>query len=290
MNRYINAVYVFIILLMIFGCEDPVKKIDWDYHEMPPKLIINGKITNEYKQHEILITQTQQYDDSRAFKGIEDCDVRVHAGTTSYEYHAVGSHPGLYRSAIAFAGTRNQQYELEIYPPDNNEYPDVITATETMPDGVDIHQAAAYITDTYEYEDTVEMSLMVYYEGSSEKPVNNYFIQYIVRQDEVPPALNLDILTSEEYMEEDSVRIAYFGYFDYYQAGESIDVVVKTITETHFRFLEGVRRISEPGDIFGFSTPIGNAQGNLNEGDVLGFFSTEYESTKKVAIISYAMK
>ena len=109
-------------MLVVSGCEEPVT-IDTD--QAPQQLIIEGLITNEFKQHTIKISQTADFYDTGNTPRISEATVTVSDNENNI-YTFIETDPGIYLSA-PFAGVVGRTYDLEILS--NGE---TITASEEL--------------------------------------------------------------------------------------------------------------------------------------------------------------
>lgn len=105
-NRSFSIYVIFCIIVSLSAC---TKEIDFDYHEVEPVVVIEGRVTNEGS--EVLITRTRNVDDSVRSACLTGADVVITADGIS-ERLPYDADTKSYRSA--FCGTPGQTYHLDI--------------------------------------------------------------------------------------------------------------------------------------------------------------------------------
>jgi hypothetical protein len=260
------------------------KEIDWDFKKIPAKMIVEGSITNEVKQQAIQLSLTQAYNDSTKTKGVSGCVVTIKQGSNVYDFFETDTMAGLYISKEAFGAERFKTYDLHIAAPEGSNLPQKVTASATMQDGIDLVDARATIVDDYEEDKETFEILLVYYEGYSKTMSNNYYIINVIEKDDPRDERHYHYLMNEEYVDADSLKSEYLQFWDQYTAGDSVELELRTVDKHYYRFVDAMKQISSSGDLFGFGPTKGNAVGNVNNGDVLGYFSVEYVSRAHLVI------
>ena len=107
MKKLIIPILSFFLLV---SCE---KTITLDLEQAPPVVVIEGLVTDEFTQHEILISQTNQFSDKGENPKISGATVLVtddEGGTFYFEEKEAGR----YRSIDSFAGVVGRTYTMDI--------------------------------------------------------------------------------------------------------------------------------------------------------------------------------
>ncbi len=92
--------------MVCLACE---KELDFEYHEIPPVVVVEGRLTNEGT--EVLLTRSRSVEDSVQGRGLAGAQVVV-TGEGVHETLAFDAATGRYRSA--FKGISGQTYRLAI--------------------------------------------------------------------------------------------------------------------------------------------------------------------------------
>lgn len=286
-----------LVFVFITSCDDMVKEIDWETESIPPKIVVDGSITNKLSAHPIKLSVSDDYFSSYPEGKVLDATVTVKTSTDTIIYIEDEKIRGTYYAVAPFKGNENASYALNIelvVPIDGqSSYKAQCDLVEGMK--VDYIEAFLYPNlgwgDTEEEEDkdgeNVEqdsMIVVVVLHGSEPGHINNYYLIQIFK--------NGDPL--EEYIQDNN----HFRDIDYdmngtdnyvivveknFKLGDTIGVNLISITEDFNYYLTGLSRISESEDPFGFSGPPANAVGNVSDGG-LGFFSCGYVSYSETVI------
>lgn len=98
------------IILLLWSCE---KTIEIDLDQAEPLVVIEGLITNEYRQHQIKISKTNPYTTNGQTPRVSGASVMVEDNEgTIYEFEE--SEPGIYLSKEAFAGQVGYTYNMSV--------------------------------------------------------------------------------------------------------------------------------------------------------------------------------
>jgi len=103
--------FLFIINLLLFSCEDPVI---WDlqYEELD-LIVVEGKITNETKEHEVRLTRPL-YEMNGSPEPVTGARVEINDGAEIHLLAEDPEQPGIYRTDSLFAAVPGQYYQLRI--------------------------------------------------------------------------------------------------------------------------------------------------------------------------------
>jgi len=112
------------VALLLVSCTEEVQ---WDLQYQEDNLIVvEGKITSEYKQHEVRLTRPL-YEMNGTPEPVSGAEVEIFDGGALYSLTEDPAYPGIYRSDSLFAAVPNQYYQLRIRHEDRR-----ITAVTNM--------------------------------------------------------------------------------------------------------------------------------------------------------------
>lgn len=98
------------LVILLFSCEKPIE-IDLDQAE--PLYVIEGLVTNEFRQHQIKVSKTNPYTTTGKTPRVSGASVVVEDSEgTLYAFEE--SEPGIYLSKEAFAGQIGYTYHMTI--------------------------------------------------------------------------------------------------------------------------------------------------------------------------------
>jgi len=106
-----GLLYLLIAPLMLFSCEDPVIW-DLDYEEMD-LIVVEGKITNEAKEHEVRLTRPL-YEMNGTPEPVTGAQVEINDGTEIRLLTEDPERPGIYMTDSLFAAVPDHYYQLRI--------------------------------------------------------------------------------------------------------------------------------------------------------------------------------
>lgn len=99
------------ILFLLGSCTE---KIDWDLDFQEEELVVvEGKITNEMKRHEVRLTRPL-FEINGTPEVISGAQVEINDGRTLHSLSEDPSHPGTYLSEADLSGEVNKGYQLRI--------------------------------------------------------------------------------------------------------------------------------------------------------------------------------
>ncbi len=100
-----------LVMLTSVSCTE---KIDWELKYQEESLIVvEGKITNEIKSHEVKLTRPV-YEMNGTSEPVSDAVVEIYDGRVIHPLREDDSRPGVYLTASGFAGVVNKGYQLRI--------------------------------------------------------------------------------------------------------------------------------------------------------------------------------
>ncbi|MEQ9425175.1 MAG: DUF4249 domain-containing protein [Cyclobacteriaceae bacterium] len=118
-----QIIYSLIVMVIFISCEETIL-IDTD--QTPSKIIIEGLVTTEMKQHTIKITRTADFYQTGLTPRVSDATISV-SDDAGNSYAFSEEQPGLYLSQEPFSGIIGNTYTMQV-----NIGPDAFTATEQL--------------------------------------------------------------------------------------------------------------------------------------------------------------
>jgi hypothetical protein len=242
--------------------------IDVDLNSSDKKYVIEANITDQPGTAQVIITQTNNFDQPNAFPHISGATVTVTESGGATTTLPESSSPGYYESP-AFQGVSGKTYTLTV-----NVNGKTFTAVSMMPAKIKLD--TMYITDELLFTDTRKTVNTVF-----EDPVgfgNNYrFVQYVngIRETQV-------MIRNDEYSDGRRIvaKLFYFtGDEDYenkIETGDEVKIEMQCIDKNMYKYWYSLDRSSTGGS--GQATP-SNPVTNL-QGGALGYFSAHTLETR----------
>lgn len=111
MKKLLTYVLFALANMLLLGCNE---QVDWElkYQEVDI-LVVEGKISNEEKQHEVRLTRPL-YEMNGTAEPVSGALVDIFDGRLVYSLSEDPERPGFYRSDSLFAAVLNQYYQLRI--------------------------------------------------------------------------------------------------------------------------------------------------------------------------------
>lgn len=258
-------------LFMVTGCED--EPIPWEAEDAPTQLVVEGLLTNEKKQHRIILSRTADYFSNEPTPRVSNARVTVSSRTDTIRFAELEDQPGVYISHET-AGKVGRTYTLDIRlnQPLNQKYH--FQASESMIRGLILDTLQAFIYENPLYvEGAPNDSLLLYTTlfGPEPKEINNYYAVRLFRNGEsVQDTIDeVEIYSDTEEFEGDYVNNLLF--FTNFQPGDTLGMEVSTVSRNYRRYINGLQNIvNQSGNPFDLSGPPANATGNID--GALGYF------------------
>lgn len=263
-----------LLLTVAFAaCEDPIA---WDVNNDQIKLVVEGRVTNEFRRHEILLSTTADYFNANPPQSVENATVVVNDGETIFSYSE--SEPGIYLSDVAFAGVVGKNYTLSIELPSPLGEASLFMASSTMlpPMNVDsLYHIKEAVSENEELiVDGVEIDsvfIIGIYAQEVEEVENAYLFEVFV-DEELETNTIFDLGTFSDDFIEDLYLEDFLVYeMDNSAPGDSISLVMYSVEREYITFINDLITESEGGEPLGLSGPPANVVGNLSNGG-LGYF------------------
>jgi len=292
-----------------------VEEIDFENESFESALVIEATITNEDKQHEVLLSRTYQFEDREPHPE-SNATVTISGNGAVYEFEE--DEAGRYVSKSTFSAIPNVDYQLQIRTNNGRSYassPTQLTPTtqidalyaerETNDD--DVNGMSIYVDSydptgnskyyRYEYEETFKIiapewkniDLIVLEEdpfcivGEVDRPDE----QEVCYRTETSAALNL---ASTEGLSEDRLlrHLARFVRSDDYKISHRYSILVKQFvqTEAAHSYYRTLLNFSDEGSLFSQVQPgsvVGNIISEISPDEiVIGFFEVSSVTSERI--------
>ena len=270
------------LLLFILGCEDPIQI---DLPTNANLLVVQGWVTNELKNHEVVLTRTQGFNDQSGPSFVNNASVTVFDNQGEPFIFQQGR-DGVYRSTRAFAGEIDALYKVEIILADGDtiDSPPVL-----MPRLVAIDSVAFNSEEEVSNENSNQVEIINFPVTFAQDPpdIRNYYRWKISRNDTLFDAPN-DL----ELLDDSAINGNYFPneFRSFrFESGDTLHVEMQSITEEAFDFL---RLLKNQTTLLGTAsgtlpaTISGNLRNQTNEDQiVLGFFGCVATSSAELVLL-----
>lgn len=290
---------IILVFVFITSCDDMVKEIDWETESIPPRIVVDGGITNQMGLHPIKLSVTADYFNNHPEGKVLDATVVVKTNSRTISYVEDAENRGTYYAVQPFKGDENTSYTLNIdlaIPIDG--YANYLAQSDIV-EGMRIDSIQAFLYPSFggmgndEEEEVDEngeiieqdsMILVAVLFGREPSHINNYYSAHVSRN-----GVSIEELIQDEpHFNDADYEMNGTDAFvmvieDSFEVGDTLGINLISISEEYEYFLTGLNRISQPEDPFGFSGPPANAVGNINNGG-LGFFSCGYVSYGETVI------
>ncbi|MBV6647350.1 MAG: DUF4249 domain-containing protein [Cyclobacteriaceae bacterium] len=266
MNK--NIIVIIAILVAVVACEDV---IDWKVDESETRLVVEGRVTNEMKQHTIRLTQTSSYFNASQPAGVSGARVTISDGISTFNF--TESEQGYYISDAAFQGEIGRTYTLNIALQSPLNLVSNYTASGIMEEVMTLD--SMYVTyDAFEdifgeLEDSVHIIKFF----ATELDIEGDFFMFEVWRN---GALWTDSVDELSVVSDEFIDGFEFEDFDIYtttdfEIGDEVTLKVYSVDEGYFDFINEINAEIEGGDPFGTSGPPANVGSNISGGG-LGYF------------------
>ncbi len=288
-----NKLYIYLVLatVILSACSDPEQKIDWNTGSIPPKLIVEGGISNNLSSHPITLKKTSDYFKDQELTNVSRAVVSVSYNQTTLVYIEDENKPGRYYAQTPFAGERGTEYKLNIKLAESVDDETVYTSSAEIIEGMRIDSMRAELYDNpykefADDEDSLSLVLTVY--GLEPANINNYYLLKLYKNGHAVS----DTVTDATIITDNATQIngkdyAVFVFEEQFIDGDEVELKMHSISKHYYEFLRGVHQISQEPSPFGFSGPPANALGNINNGKALGYFCAKEESSAKTNVIYF---
>jgi hypothetical protein len=282
-SKFIKFGIVGTLVLASLVFNSCTKVIDFDVSEANIRLVIDGSVTSELKQHQVKVSKTGSYFSGTRPPVVSGASIQVSDGVTIWNYFEKLDDPGTYLSETAFIAEQGKTYFIKVQV-EGQEY----TASETMQigatlDSLDIQQYFNPIP----FENAIDSSFTLSIWGQEVGGQRNYYMwKYKINGS----FGRTDSLQNIYFLDDKGIDGAYIpGYPIYYidpkeiQSGDTLALYGYTITDEYYQFLRSVLletywRGGGPWD-----GPPSNIPTNFSNG-ALGYFWVAPVSIKSIIL------
>lgn len=249
------------------GCSE---NIDWEVEDNQPRLVVQGMVTDEFKQHGVYLTTSQDLYNPGRGEGISGASLTLNDGETDYSLMESPQRQGYYITADSMAGVPGRPYTLSIQLSSPVGGHDHYEASTFMPAVLGFDSMRITKETILGEEDYV---LKVFGKDVKAEDWNNYYLIHAYQ--------NGELITGdfEEYIlfdNEASDGDFEFNDFTIYRRedlmpGAQITLEVYSISEDYYTYLNNLIETSFGGDPLGLSGPPSNTFGNVSH-EAFGYF------------------
>jgi hypothetical protein len=257
---------IIILLSSIFLFSSCTEKIDISLEESASKVVIEGSITNEFKEHEVRVTRSTAYLARHATPVVSGAIVRLSDGST--EITLTESAPGIYKTIPAMAGIVGKEYTLTVIV-DGMEYRASERINNLVPiDSMQLSRADIALEPGFVWEEGKTYYNLGLYLQEPGDQVNFYLFDTYKNGE-----LVTDTLTKKHFVDDMIINGSYINGMYAVQVdavrGDSITLQMYTISKKFCYFLLGAQQSGMSGNPF-TGTPA-NVGTNFS-GGALGYF------------------
>ncbi|MBN9384439.1 MAG: DUF4249 domain-containing protein [Chitinophagaceae bacterium] len=264
----INRNIVLLSLLSLGGGWACKKAIQVHLNDAPPRVVIEGEISNQSGPYQVKITKTVSFSDSNSFPPVRGAVVTVRDSTNGHMYNFGESAPGVYTSND-FSGIPTHTYQLAVRA-EGQQY----TASSTMPATVPLDSVSFAVNTNFNGKK--ELNAVVNFQDPPGK-VNYYqFIEHV--NGRLVPNIFVfeDRLSDGRYIEQ-----PLFNDSSYLQKGDTLQLRMYCIDKNIYNYFFSLLQVSANN---GFQTaspdnPITNITGGA-----LGYFSAHTVNHEKLVV------
>lgn len=256
-------------LLLLCGIPACKKTVQVHLDDAPPRVVIEGEISNQPGPYQVKITKTVSFSDSNSFPPVRGAVVTIMDSTNGYSYVFGESSPGVYVSND-FAGIPSHTYQLTVQA-DGQEY----TASSTMPATVPLDSVTFAVNTNFNGKK--ELNAVVNFQDPPAR-VNYYqFIEHV--NGRLIPNIFVfeDRLSDGRYIEQ-----PLFNDSSYLQRGDTLQIKMYCIDRNIYNYFFSLLQVSAGNGGFQTASP-DNPVTNIT-GGALGYFSAHTINLEKLIV------
>jgi hypothetical protein len=280
--NYFQTALLACLSLSLGSCIKPEEEITWDLTNHPPMLVVDGTVTNEFKNQGVRLTLSNTYFSSGDPAVVHDALVYVTEGNNTYTFTESPDSTGWYYSNDPFAGLSGKTYSLRINLKENVNGQKEYTSSSTMPEGLNIDsiQCEIYALPKIFAEENSKIKdttiLVVLYFGNEPKTRGNYYCAKIFRNGK-PLFSSVKSYPFSDDSERNGKYTNFMAVIKNVDVNDTIGFNLFSIDKQYYKYIDAISKIDQTGNIYSPQGPPANAQGNVN--CALGFFIATYIST-----------
>jgi hypothetical protein len=264
-------------ILLVYAIVSCKETIEWRLPETSPKLVVQGEVTNEYKQHYIALTRSQGYYDQNEPTPVSGATIHISDGETIYQMVELypDYFPGLYLSEVEFSGIVGRTYQLTITLSEVLDGNSTYTSEMRMRSVFEISSLHYKLhnppeTSIFNYESRVYFSVAMQNESPGEGDF--YFLKVIKNGTLLTDGLEKCLVWDDRWFEgKTEVQTGDFGFFEPINSKDTLVLEVQSINQDYYDFVNNVKLELAAKDPFGFVGSPANIEGNISHG-ALGYF------------------
>lgn len=275
-----NKSILFLLIFLIFGCEEV---IDWPVDSDEVRLIVEGRITNEMKAHEITLTQTADYFNPADPVPVENAIVTISDGNETFSLEQ--SAPGVYRSE-PFAGQVGRTYSLSIALASPLAGESEFTASSTMMAPATLDSMSARNIEEEDFGELFEYTSLAVWGVGNLEDENGYLIEVYLNDELESDSIDEAVTFDDEFFSEEFVAFELYAIEEpMAEENDSVTLIMHTVEKEFVEFHDQLLTESEPRDPFGLSSPPANVSTNIS-GTALGYFYASSVDTVTAIVVS----
>ncbi|UII32022.1 DUF4249 domain-containing protein [Fulvivirga ulvae] len=266
MNKNILYLLILMMITVLAGCEETVTL---ESEQVQPKVVIEGLVTNEKRQHFVKVSRSAEFYSSGDFTGVTDAVITVEddqGNVYNYEHNPSGAEngDGYYLSEDVYEGQIGSTYKLTV-----TIGSEVYTASDMIKPVTAIDSLEISLNED-EYEDPEDEGY--YYEvlfyAKEPQETEDYYLFKFYRNDSLFLDTETDIYyADDELLGENIDGIPTAGF---YKQGDKARVEMYSISRQGYIYYNDLYTLlTSDGGMF--SPPPANPRTNLTN-DALGYF------------------
>jgi hypothetical protein len=259
----------FVSALTFVSCVDKIDlKLDKQDYE---KIVVEGMITDEMKNHTVKISKTVDYSNQSALPVVSKAEVSITCDDSTILLTEVK--PGLYQTPV-MAGEIGKTYKLKIHY-NNYDY----TAQSTMKptftaDSISVN----YFAMSNKKEPMAEIKIS----GQESPEPNEFYLVKLRRNGHVVDSLDKwgivsDYMVNGKYLKSETTLVTPLSKND------TVSLEFYSVDESFFYFINQCKQTSQPAMFF--NPPPANIKGNISD-KILGFFQASAVKTSETCVYS----
>ncbi|MCT4637154.1 MAG: DUF4249 domain-containing protein [Bacteroidales bacterium] len=264
------------ILILLQSCEE---KTELTLDTIPPKIVVNGILTDEFIHQQINLTRTSDYFSNKAPEGLSGAEITVAYNNITETFTETAT-PGVYESNQKFKAEPDITYNLKITNAVLEGKSYNLEASSKVKEGDNIAKISLAYSDKKE-------SVRVYMHAENSVDGNNYACRAIKNNIMVSDTLTEYIL----FTEKDYGNISYNGLWVYNldltkpteaaTASDVISIEFLNISDEYYEFLNAAQQAANHNPMM--SSPPANIYTNLN-GGAIGVFGVCTKTVKSAVL------
>ncbi|MBN2813211.1 MAG: DUF4249 family protein, partial [Bacteroidales bacterium] len=251
-----TSIYLFFAVVLLFvGCAEYEKEISWELDDHQDMLVVEGNITNEFRQQTVFLTKTSAYFDTLTPGTLSGALVLVREGSNTYYYTESATQKGLYLSDIPFAGEALKTYELEVVLPGPLNGLTDYAAVSKMPEGVDLDTIICEIYEmpdlgfATEEEDNDTTILSIAFFGKEPDDPDNFYTARVFQNKTCWNNNVKEVLVYNDDYNNGSDH-DYIILNKNVAANDTIMLEIKSVEKSYYDFISGIQLIDQSGDAY----------------------------------------